>query len=114
MKFIVKRADNIGHSYLDYDQPIKGTILESLETVQIRTYIGKDDWDKNGWNHRIVNDVPGLTNTHIRNNNVNYWTIEINNMEDLMKIVEKEGPVIISKEYDEPLPRLLIYDNYIE
>jgi len=27
VKFIVKRADNIGHSYLDYDQPIKGTIL---------------------------------------------------------------------------------------
>jgi hypothetical protein len=45
----------------------------------------------------------------------NLWTIEINNLDELMQLSEREGDLIIgTKHFEYGTPYLEIYDDYVE
>ena len=46
----------------------------------------------------------------------NKWSVEIDSLDELMKLVQEEGPVIIHPPgvYDKEIPEIEIYDDYRE
>lgn len=71
-------------------------------------YIG-EDWYKEGKNHRVENG-------HIKRDfEDKHWFIDIESLEDLMELYEREGQLIIESVYGNPnIPCIEIYDNYRE
>ena len=117
MKFIVRRASDWS---LDDLKPIEGAKLETVAILEkchdTFSLLMKDDvrkeWYSKGYGH-YSND----NHEYFRKHDKKFWTIEVNTLEELMKIVEKEDIVLYNK-YDgleiEGYKYLLIYDDLIE
>lgn len=77
-----------------------------------------EDWFSEGFNHRIITNTKGnyVNDTHIiRDFKDEDWFIEINTLEDLLKLEEKYGELIITTFYSkENYKEIEIYDDYRE
>jgi len=77
-----------------------------------------EDWFSEGFNHRIITNTKDnyINDTHI----IRYfkdedWFIKINTIEDLLKLEEKYGDLIIRTFYDNKnYKEIEIYDDYRE
>ena len=110
MKYIISRASECNEEI----KPCEGAVLETL--VATNTYVSEE--------------APGYYKAKLNPNNFNFreedgkfkcdfyknlWTIEINSLEDLMKLYDKYGDLIIQDSiWCENIPEIKIYDDYIE
>ena len=114
MKFRITRTSG---NYFDEKKPcekaVKGTYLYThTRTCNEEAYNQKYShreglWRSKGINHR-VNDIGYIQREDEREG----WLIEINTLEELIELVEKEGAIVVSKE--DPQPEIEIYDDYRE
>jgi hypothetical protein len=113
MKFAIRRTSE----WEDRISPCEGAVQLPYIRIDERTvndpmknkYIG-EDWYKEGTNHRVENG-------HIKRDfEEKCWFIEIETLEDLMNLRNREGqPLIIDSSNNNPnIPQIEIYDNYRE
>jgi len=92
MKFTINRASG------KYGAPIKGSVLE-------KSYKDIPGWEKVGDRNIYFNKETGFYGDEDRRR----YEIEINTLEDILKLIEEEdSDIIIGKD------RIVIYDGYIE
>lgn len=109
MKFIISRAS----IWDDEVQPCKEAVLEKLIATSV--------YGKEGEAYKKEKNNPNNFNFREENGHFkfdyykNCWTIEINTLEDLMKLYNKYGDLIIQKHYDiKNMQEIVIYDDYVE
>lgn len=77
-----------------------------------------EDWFSEGFNHRLITNTKGnyVNATHIiRDFKDEGWFIKINTLEDLLKLEEKYGELIIKTFYENKnYKEIEIYDDYRE
>lgn len=115
MKYIVERASTFFH---EEKQPCKEAHLEQILHTDERTiddpmknpHIGKSWYEEEDYfNHRVENG-------HIKRDYWrNEWVIEINTLEELMQFINSYGNIIVEKkDYSAPMPKIVIYDSWVE
>ena len=117
MKFIVKRAS----IWDENTQPCEEAKLEKLVAIDERnvsdpSIFGSKEtartWytDPKYFNHRTLED-----GRIARDFYKNFWTVEINSLEDLMNFYDKYGAIVIDKSiWNSDYNEITIYDDYIE
>lgn len=77
-----------------------------------------EDWFSKGFNHRIITNTKDNydNDTHIiRDFKAEGWFIKINTIEELLKLEEKYGDLIITTLYNNKnIKEIEIYDDYRE
>lgn len=113
MKFIIKRT-----SIWDQESPCEEARRETYTRIDERIvddpkkiHFGNvaQTWYKQGENHRVENghikrDFPGERE----------WFIEINNLDDLLKLKSKYGDLVLGEHCSSDFPSIEIYDDYRE
>ena len=73
-------------------------------------------WLEEGFNHKIVSANKRCTHNHIyREFNDEIWAIKIDTLEDLLKLTDKYGDLVITTAYENNnIYEIEIYDDYRE
>jgi len=116
MKFLVKRTS----LRWEDKKPCKSAKKEKLTYVVYTTvssfekakkYPWFEDWYKNGENFRKENGMLVCD----RKEKENVWTIEINNLNELINLIKEEGKIVILEtSYKEAPFGIEIYNDYRE
>ena len=74
------------------------------------------EWLEEGFNHKIIEPNDKFNKKHIyREFNDEIWCIKINTLEELIKLQDKYGEIILGQCFkNNSIRRLTIYDDYIE
>ena len=109
MKFIIKKTSH------PTNKPCSEARLEPYLSSESRDVDSPEklknpfEWYETGSNHRLVNGQ--ITRDHIRS----VWTMDMNNLDDLLAFQEKVGEIIIyTNKKDFSLPIIEIYDDLRE
>lgn len=114
MKFHISRVSD----WTDDTPPCKEAYKDQYVRIDERTVndpkkipAGCNDWYEEGRNHRVEKG-------HIKRDfDDTDWFIDIESLDQLMKLVKREGSLIIQDTYflgDEKNGEIKIYDDYIE
>lgn len=118
MKFRITRT-----SLWSTQKPCEEAVKEKFTRVEIRGFKSFEEFDKKfgeiegdwlsiGVNH-CINDEGYIQREFP--DDAEGWFIEINTLEDLLKLQEKYGDIILSRDWDNPsILKLEIYDDYRE
>lgn len=115
MKFVISRASD----HKEENSPCEGAYEQEIPKIDIRSISKpeefniksmRESWYKEGTNHRLIN---GKIARDMGTKKV--WCIDFESMDDLIKFTYEFGDVIIGcSDYDNGMPNIQIYDDYIE
>ena len=116
MIYIIKRASVFGE-----ESPCEEAIKKPYENWHTRCItedyfnenfsLKQGTWRSIGKNHTITNE--GYITRQLDDKLL--WSIEINTLEDLHKLINKYGTIIIEdQDSNTKVPTITIYDDYIE
>lgn len=118
MKFIVSRTS----IWDDEKPPCEEARRDSIVRVETRTLYTPEEFDKRfalqegkwlsvGTNHRI-NERGYITRD---NGTIDVWSLELNNLEELVEFVNKYGEIVIGNDWrNKDYKSIEIYDDYRE
>ena len=113
MKFIITRTSD----YQKKKPPTENATYEEYETVDMvilkdekerDAYIETKGWKNEGYGHKKVSKTRAQRTLKLKD-----WFIEVETLDDLLKLMEKEGELIIGQ-YGRKYPYIEIYDYYRE
>jgi len=108
MKFIITRTSN--HSGERPCREAKMELLNGYSDCTCKTVAQalKIDWVKNG----VPKQMDGFVRVY-DTEKTRVWTIDINTLEELIKLYERHGDIIIQSSCFEEIPLVIeIYDDY--
>lgn len=110
MKYIISRASEWDDDVQPCEEAVSETLVATVEYGSEEAPGYKQaKKDPNRFNFR---EEDGIFKCDFYKN---FWTIEINTLEELMKLYDKYGDLIIKNSiWCENIPEIKIYDDYVE